>query len=314
MIAAAVLGIAAFTLATAGPYWLDALTRRVAPSLALTAWISSVAAVFVLLAAALVVLLWPDHAPAEGLVELAVSCASSLLHTARPWVGEAAALTSAALAAGAAVRLARSARSQRRARSLVRERHRDLLSIVARAGSGPERVLWLDHPLPLAYSVSGRPGFIVATEGLREHLDHDQQDAVLAHERAHLHGRHHALVAAAETLAAAFPRIPLFGAAPGAIRVLVEHAADRSAAGATSAAAVSSALATVSGAESIRPSWALGLMNETTRDRIRRLDGSITHTTSTAHAAVAVLPVLVVAAAALTLSTFSALLCLVLQS
>ncbi|MGW4592714.1 hypothetical protein ACWEKJ_35815 [Amycolatopsis thermoflava] len=49
---------------------------------------------------------------------------------------------------------------------------------------------------------------------------------MLVHERAHLAGRHHQLVALADALRTALPFLPLFRDAPGALRELVELAAD----------------------------------------------------------------------------------------
>ncbi|XGU21755.1 M48 family metalloprotease [Rhodococcus sp. 3Y1] len=66
----------------------------------------------------------------------------------------------------------------------------------------------------MAYSVAGKPGFVVATQGLSSALSGGERDAVLAHERAHLSGGHHRIVGACEVLAAVLPRVPLFAAAP----------------------------------------------------------------------------------------------------
>ncbi|MDJ0471914.1 M56 family metallopeptidase [Rhodococcoides fascians] len=316
MIVALVLLLAAIIAAVALPQPLTSLTRTVSPTLALTAWIGSIAGVLFLVGSAVTVLLWPGHAPAEGMVELAVRCLGSLQHAAQPWIGEAVAGASVVLAASASARVLRSTRRQLRARSKVRDYHRDVIAVVARTDPGPEPIMWLDHPLPLAYSIDGRPGYVVATEGLLAHLDPDQQRAVIAHERAHLRGHHHRIVNICEILAKALPRVPLFAAAPAAVRVLVEVAADRSAAAVTSADTVRSALSTVSQAHSARPLWALGLIGESTAERLHHLDTSA-HTPSRtgagAYAAAAVLPLVVPAAMAiLTLSAVSAAACAVL--
>src|SRR3546814_7035003 len=98
----------------------------------------------------------------------------------------------------------------------------------------------------MAYSVAGKPGFVVAPQGLSSALSGGERDAVLAHERAHLSGGHHRIVGACEVLAAVLPRVPLFAAAPAAVGAIVELSADRHAARVTSPAAVRSALAVVS--------------------------------------------------------------------
>jgi beta-lactamase regulating signal transducer with metallopeptidase domain len=69
--------------------------------------------------------------------------------------------------------------------------------------------------------------------------------SVLAHERAHLTGRHHLLVAVAQALRATLPFVPLFRRAPSAVRDLVELAADLAAVHACGPAAVRNALLTV---------------------------------------------------------------------
>lgn len=320
MIVALALLLAAVLSALTGPRWLGSLTRTVSPVLALSAWIGTVAGVFFLLGSAVVVLIWPDHAPAEGLVELAVRCLGSLQHAVQPWVGETAALAAAAVFVSATVRLTRLARRQIRTRSQVRDQHLDVLAIVARREAGPDPVMWLDHPLPLAYSIDGRPGYIVATAGLAERLDSEQQRAVLLHERAHLRGRHHRIVTICEILAAAFPRVPLFAAAPSAVRMLVELAADRAAAEGTSPEAVSAALSRVcgSGTDSPRPDWALGVFSESTSERLRQLEGASApgaRQRAGAFTAIAMLPLLAPAAlSVVALSAVSALACITFQT
>jgi Zn-dependent protease with chaperone function len=318
VIVALALLLAAIIVAVTLPTLLTSLTRAVSPSLALTAWIGSIAGVFFLVGSAVTVLLWPDHAPAEGLVELAVRCLGSLQHAAQPWIGGSVAGASLVLAALATARLARLARRQLRARSKVRDYHRDVIAVVARTDDGPEPIMWLDHPMPLAYSIDGRPGYVVATEGLLAHLGAEGQRAVLAHERAHLRGRHHRIVNICEILAAAFPFVPLFAAAPPAVRVLVEVAADRVAAEATSAETVRSALSTVSQANSARPLWALGLISESTTERLHHLDANAQVSRMTgpgAFAAAAVLPLAVPTVLAITaLSVLSAAACAVLPA
>jgi Zn-dependent protease with chaperone function len=71
---------------------------------------------------------------------------------------------------------------------------------------------------------------IVLTRGTLDVLDDAQLAAVLAHERAHLSGRHHVLVLAVRALAAAFPCVPLFSAGAAAVALLAEMRADDAAA------------------------------------------------------------------------------------
>ncbi|MGH6657845.1 MAG: M48 family metalloprotease, partial [Actinocrinis sp.] len=64
-----------------------------------------------------------------------------------------------------------------------------------------------------AYTVPGWPGRIVVSAGMLESLDDAGRAALLAHERAHLSGRHYAFTTAARLAAAANPLLrPLAGA------------------------------------------------------------------------------------------------------
>ncbi|HWG28701.1 M56 family metallopeptidase [Actinospica sp.] len=80
-----------------------------------------------------------------------------------------------------------------------------------------------------AYAVPGRPGRIVVSTGMLGVLDDRGRAALLAHERAHLTGRHHWFTAVARLAAAANPLVrPL----ASAVEYSVERWADESAAAA----------------------------------------------------------------------------------
>jgi Zn-dependent protease with chaperone function len=84
-----------------------------------------------------------------------------------------------------------------------RARHDEALAIVGRPGPAPGMVL-LDDDRPAVYCLPGRRRIVFTTGALRR-LDSRQLDAVLAHERAHLAGRHHLMIIFAEALNGAFP-------------------------------------------------------------------------------------------------------------
>ncbi len=88
----------------------------------------------------------------------------------------------------------------------------------------------LDHPQPAAYCVAGRCPTVVVTTGAVAALAAGQLDAVLAHERAHLAGRHHALKAAARIGRQVLPFLPLLREAEAQVARLAELHADDSAA------------------------------------------------------------------------------------
>lgn len=92
-----------------------------------------------------------------------------------------------------------------------------------------------------AFSIGGRVPTIVLGAGVAG-LDPDARAAVLAHERAHLRGRHHLLVAWADALRAALPVVPLAREGAAWVRVLVELSADRRAAASCGCGALSAAL------------------------------------------------------------------------
>ncbi|MFI9271715.1 M56 family metallopeptidase [Kitasatospora sp. NPDC052896] len=71
--------------------------------------------------------------------------------------------------------------------------------------AGQRRTGRPDHPLAVlddehadAYALPGRPGRIVVTAGMLRALSGPERAALLAHERAHLAGRHHLFLAVAE--------------------------------------------------------------------------------------------------------------------
>ena len=111
-----------------------------------------------------------------------------------------------------------------RARARTRQ-HRDIAFIVADR-QGPSGALVVDVAERAVYSVAGRPPAIVMTSAALDCLDAEQIAAVLAHERAHLAGRHHMVVALSRALAKGLPRVPLFRDGASAVARLVELRAD----------------------------------------------------------------------------------------
>jgi len=94
------------------------------------------------------------------------------------------------------------------------------------APAGRTGTVVLDDPRPAAYCVAGRPAAIVVTSGALALLGGPQLAAVLAHERAHLAGRHHVLATVTRGLTAAFPGVPLFTRGAAEVARLSEMAAD----------------------------------------------------------------------------------------
>ncbi|MEU0148838.1 M56 family metallopeptidase [Streptomyces sp. NPDC006288] len=85
----------------------------------------------------------------------------------------------------------------------------------------------LDHPEADAYALPGNPGRIVVTSGMLRTLDGSEREALFAHERAHLAGRHHYFLTAADLAARCHPAL---NGLRDAIGLAVERVADEAAA------------------------------------------------------------------------------------
>ena len=108
-------------------------------------------------------------------------------------------------------------------------RHAAFLLATGRADHALGAVI-VDDDMPAAYCLPyGRPRVVVSSAAVAV-LRSSQLQAVLAHERAHLRGRHHLVVAVAAGLARAFPTVPLLRRAGAEVAVLAERAADDAAA------------------------------------------------------------------------------------
>ena len=119
------------------------------------------------------------------------------------------------------------------------------------------------------YCVPGRGRSVVVTTGALRALDEEELEAVLAHERAHLAGRHHVPVAVAHGLRRAFPRVPLFATAAAEVDRAVEELADDAAARRTDRTTVAGALVTLAGMHA--PAPALAAAASLGAVRVRRL-------------------------------------------
>ncbi|WP_066950599.1 M56 family metallopeptidase [Streptomyces lushanensis] len=82
---------------------------------------------------------------------------------------------------------------------------------------------------PDAYALPGRPGRIVVTTGMLRALEPAEREALFAHERAHLRGRHHLFLTAVELAAHCHPALR---ALCEPLRYALERAADEAAAAA----------------------------------------------------------------------------------
>ena len=148
-----------------------------------------------------------------------------------------------------------------------RASHDDVLAVIARPGPAAD-VRVIDGDRPAVYCLPGRRR-IVLTTGALTCLDDGQLDAVLAHERAHLSGRHHLVLALAVALRRAFPAVGFFAVAARQVAYLVEIAADDAAVRRAPRLTVASALLAVATAGV--PAGALGAGGSAAAQRIQRL-------------------------------------------
>jgi Zn-dependent protease with chaperone function len=129
----------------------------------------------------------------------------------------------------------------------------------------------LDHPHPAAYCVAGRCPTVVVTTGAVAALAPGQLDAVLAHERAHLAGRHHALKAAARIGRQVLPFLPLLRDAEAQVARLAELHADDSAARIADRRQLATALVVLATPASSTPPPALAAAATDVVQRLHRL-------------------------------------------
>ncbi|MEE2032347.1 M56 family metallopeptidase [Rhodococcus chondri] len=242
MIVALALFAAAIVLGFAAPRWLARLAMPGRnPRVALAAWVSTqVLFVFALVGGPLAVATRPGLRVSQ--LPLPASCVRAARDAGMvpwlPYVETALWMIAGALVGRIFLVVTRAYRRHRRDTAA----HLNLIRILGEAGSsGKNEVVWLRDTACAAYSVGGRNGTVVASEGLKA-LDPLERRAVLDHEHAHIRGRHHMLVMISRALGTALPFVPLCRLGATWVKVLVEPAADNRAADSCGHEAVRGAL------------------------------------------------------------------------
>jgi Zn-dependent protease with chaperone function len=256
------------------PVPLARLTARgISARLGLAAWLTAMASVLV---SAMVALQFLVRAAITGWSRFAeVVCRSVAGGACTPTVYRSAifelSLGMAATVAALAVTVLawRYGRGLQRAQRRTRA-HAEVARVTGRELPGAGSAVVLDAPQPVAYCVPGRPATIVLTSGALAVLDPAQLTAVLAHERAHLAGRHHLLVALTRGLAVSFPAVPLFMRGSAEVARLAEMCADDAAARHSGRRTLIAALLAM-GTGTAVPATALAATAGATAARVQRL-------------------------------------------
>jgi Zn-dependent protease with chaperone function len=197
--------LAGYGLAVAliGPRWLHAAGTARAPRLGILAWLLAI-----------------GTAGGSLLAAAAAATRSGDLPLTLPAFAVVAAAAARLVWAGAVIW------RQARTRSAA---HCQLVGILGRPDPRLGAVL-VEADERLVYCLPSPAPTVVVTTGARRALSPIQLQAALAHERAHLSGRHHLLLGAAYAVGRAVPWLPLFAQAGPALARLLEMRADDAAA------------------------------------------------------------------------------------
>lgn len=268
MIAALVLAGYAVLVAAAAPRLLArAAWPHRAPVAAVTLWLALAFSFVAAVLLALVHLAVPIDSGHGPFGWLSV-CGSTLVAHMHSPPSAAAAAFGLSAAAVVLARLLATTVSSIVGAARKRGEHARLLALVA-CRDQALGVLVLDHGTPAVYCLPGRCPRIVVTSGAMEALTEPQLAAVIAHERAHIAGRHHILIALAEAFDRAFPRLPLARTARAEVELLVEMLADDRAADRHDRHLLATALYEVAAGGAPRPALAAG--GPSALARMRRL-------------------------------------------
>ncbi|MUL82211.1 MULTISPECIES: M56 family metallopeptidase [unclassified Mycolicibacterium] len=205
------------------------ISASIHPRLSVAGWLVVVATALFAWVAALVILitgaahsLVTHTAPTFCVETLGIASAVTLPPTVATALVVALLLVTAAVATNTTHRVIVTLYRTRRANC----QHVEAVRIIGRP-TDHDGVVAITAEQPTAYCVSGGgQSAIVVTTAVLELLNPPALAAVLAHERAHLRGRHHHIIATLSTLAAALPRLPLMRAAARSVPALLEMCAD----------------------------------------------------------------------------------------
>lgn len=238
-----------------------------APRLAVGLWLAlswSALGAAVLAGVALTV---PSVPLSTDLASMLHACVVSLQDSYATPAGAVVAASGLVVVAGLLVRVACCAVAGLARAARARRDHAVTLEMVGHRAAALDAVV-VTHDVAAVYCLPGRHRRIVLTSAALDVLGERELAAVLAHERAHLAGRHHLILGCADVLARAFPAIPLFALARREIGRLLELSADDVAARQHPRLSIAAALAVLAGGgEDI----GLAASGPTALGRVRRL-------------------------------------------
>ncbi|MFC7449628.1 M56 family metallopeptidase [Rhodococcus daqingensis] len=271
MSVAACLLLYSVAIAAAAPPLLTRMTRDgIAPHLGVAAWVAAIGSVVLSWVTVAVLLLtqliqgWPS----PGLSVIS-SCLANLREVISGRAGVALQVGVVAVAVMAvSTALGRLGFRLRRMRAQTHG-HARMARIIGRRIDGLDAVI-LDAPERAAYCVAGKPHAIVLTSAALAALDERQLSAVLAHERAHLTGRHPQLLAILRGLSTTLPRVALLTIGAAEVARLLEMCADDRAARTHGSRTLLGGLLALSGPGPI-PAGTLGATSIAVLDRAGRL-------------------------------------------
>jgi len=239
-----------------------------APLLAIVTYLTAAWSVVVALGLAGLVLAVHATALGGGLSHLIGACVLRLRATYATPGGATVAGLGLILAGSVAARSVLAAVGHLRAIGQQALRHAQTARLVGRPDPALGAVL-VEHPEPAAYCVAGRHPTVILTTGAVAALSAGQLDAVLAHERAHLAGRHHRLLAMARIGRQVLPFLPVMREAEAQVARLIELHADDAATRSRDPETLATALVVLAAGAS--PATALAAAATDTVQRIHRL-------------------------------------------
>jgi bla regulator protein blaR1 len=127
----------------------------------------------------------------------------------------------------------------------ARARQRVLIDLVGTEREGLPGTVIVEHPIATAFGLPGLRGRVVVSSRAIDVLTAEELQAVLAHERAHLHAHHDLVLFPFRSLASSLPESRTLAAVSSRVGTLVEMAADNRALRECEPSALAGALCTL---------------------------------------------------------------------